>query len=79
MQNESEEMQLDVSPPGESSLASDALSDSLMEPFLDEPSSSFHRPEFNFEFSDNSYRFEIFIKILELSGILRHRARRFFS
>lgn len=57
LQNESEEMQLDASPPGESSLASDALSDSLMEPLLDEPSSSFQPAEFNFEFSDHNYRF----------------------
>lgn len=50
-------MQLDASPPGESSLASDALSDSLMEPLLDEPSSSFQPAEFNFEFSDHNYRY----------------------
>lgn len=57
LQNESEEMQLDASPPGESSLASDGLSDSLMEPLLDEPSSSFQPTEFNFEFSDHNYRY----------------------
>lgn len=55
-QNEIEEMQLDSSPPDESSLASDCLSDALVEPFLDEPSSSYRPQEFNFEFSDHNYR-----------------------
>ncbi|KAK6618303.1 hypothetical protein RUM44_002755 [Polyplax serrata] len=57
IKNEIEEMQLDSSPPDESSLASDCLSDALVEPFLDEPSSSYRPQEFNFEFSDHNYRY----------------------
>lgn len=34
----------------------DSLSDSFLEPMLDEPSSSFETSEFNFEFSDHNYR-----------------------
>jgi len=37
----------------------DSLSDSFLEPMLDEPSSSFETSEFNFEFSDHNYRYDV--------------------
>ncbi|CAB3378064.1 Hypothetical predicted protein [Cloeon dipterum] len=56
IKNESEElMNRESSPLPESS--ADSLSDSFLEPMLDEPSSSFETSEFNFEFSDHNYRY----------------------
>ncbi|XP_074029388.1 calmodulin-binding transcription activator isoform X5 [Leptinotarsa decemlineata] len=59
IKNESEEMMLDKSPGVPTSLqTSDTLSDIFMEPLLDhQSSSSFESTEFNFEFSDNNYRY----------------------
>ncbi|XP_072388644.1 calmodulin-binding transcription activator 2 isoform X3 [Diabrotica undecimpunctata] len=58
IKNESEEMMMDKSPCAPDSLqATDTLSDVFMEPLLDQSSSSFESTEFNFEFSDNNYRY----------------------
>lgn len=58
LQNESEEMLLDSSPgPPDALQTNDSLTDVFMEPLLDQSSSSFESTEFNFEFSDNNYRY----------------------
>ncbi|KAJ8940097.1 hypothetical protein NQ318_011479 [Aromia moschata] len=58
IKNESEEMSLENSPgPPDTLQANDSLSDVFMEPLLDQSSSSFESTEFNFEFSDNNYRY----------------------
>ncbi|XP_057668641.1 calmodulin-binding transcription activator 2-like isoform X3 [Diorhabda carinulata] len=58
IKNESEEMMMDKSSCASDSLqTSDTLSDVFMEPLLDQSSSSFESTEFNFEFSDNNYRY----------------------
>ncbi|XP_059490019.1 calmodulin-binding transcription activator 1 isoform X4 [Neocloeon triangulifer] len=56
IKNESEELMFSESSPLPESNA-DSLSESFLEPMLDEPSSSFETSEFNFEFSDHSYRY----------------------
>lgn len=51
-------MLLDSSPgPPDTLQTSDSLSDVFMEPLLDQSSSSFESTEFNFELSDNNYRY----------------------
>lgn len=51
-------MLLDSSPgPPDTLQTNDSLSDVFMEPLLDQSSSSFESTEFNFEFSDNNYRY----------------------
>ncbi|XP_018574381.1 calmodulin-binding transcription activator 2 isoform X1 [Anoplophora glabripennis] len=58
IKNESEDMLLDSSPgPPDTLQTNDGLSDVFMEPLLDQSSSSFESTEFNFEFSDNNYRY----------------------
>ncbi|KAJ8981100.1 hypothetical protein NQ317_005418 [Molorchus minor] len=58
IKNESEEMLLENSPgPPDTMQPNDTLTDVFMEPLLDQSSSSFESTEFNFEFSDNNYRY----------------------
>lgn len=44
----------------------DGLTDVFMEPLLDQSSSSFESTEFNFEFSDNNYRYVKYNSIIQL-------------
>lgn len=65
---------LDHSPgPPEVLPSSDTLSDVFMEPLLDQSTSNFEPVEFNFEFSDHNYRYDLldfnFEIILEVSFV----------
>ena len=78
-QNESEDMMLghDCSPAQPESLAAsgDTLNEVFMEPLLiEEPSSSLEPVEFNFEFSDNNYRFVRFCVCVCVCAHARARA-----
>ncbi|XP_076265400.1 calmodulin-binding transcription activator isoform X5 [Rhynchophorus ferrugineus] len=58
IKNESEELMMDNSPgPPDSQQPTETLYDVYMEPLLEQSSSNFETTEFNFEFSDNNYRY----------------------
>ncbi|XP_066146181.1 calmodulin-binding transcription activator 2 isoform X2 [Euwallacea fornicatus] len=58
IKNESEDLLMESSPgPPDTQQQSETLYDVYMEPLLEPSSSSFESSEFNFEFSDNNYRY----------------------